>query len=114
MLVPGQVEDDASIRWGAPGVKTNLELLRAARAAEPDAWIVYKPHPDTEAGTRAGRLDDAEALRHAAPDFGLWWHPLAMVVFTAVFSAGVLFPARGRQVAAGGLANAGAQPSPTI
>ena len=55
-----------------------------------------------------------EALRHAAPDFGLWWHPLAMVVFTAVFSAGVLFPARGRQVAAGGLANAGAQPSPTI
>ena len=65
VLVPGQVEDDASIRWGAPGVKTNLELLRAARAAEPDAWIVYKPHPDTEAGTRAGRLDDAEALRHA-------------------------------------------------
>lgn len=65
VLVPGQVEDDASIRFGAPGVRTNLDLLRVARAAEPAAWIVYKPHPDTEAGARRGALADAQALRYA-------------------------------------------------
>ena len=32
VLVPGQVEDDASIRLGAGAVATNLALLRAARA----------------------------------------------------------------------------------
>ncbi|TDK51604.1 capsular polysaccharide biosynthesis protein [Antarcticimicrobium luteum] len=57
ILVPGQVEDDASIRTGAGTVNTNLALLRAARAANPDAVIVYKPHPDVEAGLRQGAAD---------------------------------------------------------
>ncbi len=54
VLVAGQVETDASIRHGAPALRTNLELLRAVRAAEPEAWIVYKPHPDVVAGLRQG------------------------------------------------------------
>ncbi|QYK43169.1 MAG: capsular polysaccharide biosynthesis protein [Paracoccaceae bacterium] len=58
LLVPGQVEDDASIRLGAGTVRTNLALLRAARAAHPRAVIVYKPHPDVEAGLRPGAIDD--------------------------------------------------------
>ena len=53
ILVPGQVEDDASIKFGAPGIKTNLDLLRAVRRANPKAYIVYKPHPDVQAGLRA-------------------------------------------------------------
>ena len=57
ILVPGQVQDDASIRTGAGQVCTNLDLLRAARAAHPDAVIVYKPHPDVEAGLRIGNVD---------------------------------------------------------
>ncbi|NDW45710.1 capsular polysaccharide biosynthesis protein [Ruegeria sp. PrR005] len=61
ILVPGQVEDDASIRTGAGEVRTNLELLRAVRAANPQAVIVYKPHPDVEAGLRSGRIE-AEGL----------------------------------------------------
>jgi capsular polysaccharide export protein len=61
LLVPGQVEDDASVRLGAPRVRTNVALLRAVRAAHPTAWIVYKPHPDTEAGTRTGAIPDAAA-----------------------------------------------------
>jgi capsular polysaccharide export protein len=65
VLVPGQVEDDASVRFGSPRVRTNLELLRAVREAEPDAWIVYKPHPDTEAGNRAGAVRDRTALAFA-------------------------------------------------
>lgn len=56
VLVPGQVEDDASIRFGCTDVKTNLGLLQAARQAQPDAFIVYKPHPDVMSGNRVGKL----------------------------------------------------------
>ncbi|MDB5750654.1 MAG: hypothetical protein JWP65_1075 [Ramlibacter sp.] len=56
LLVPGQVEDDASIRLGCTEVRTNLGLLQAARRASPHAYIVYKPHPDVMSGNRTGRL----------------------------------------------------------
>lgn len=56
ILVPGQVEDDASVRLGGGAIRTNLALLRAVRAAEPDAVLLYKPHPDLEAGFRRGRI----------------------------------------------------------
>ncbi len=56
ILVPGQVEDDASIRLGAGAIATNLDLLRAARRANPGAVILYKPHPDVEAGLRPGAV----------------------------------------------------------
>lgn len=53
ILVPGQVETDASIRYGAAEICGNSALLRAVREMNPDAWIVYKPHPDVLAGLRA-------------------------------------------------------------
>jgi capsular polysaccharide export protein len=59
ILVPGQVEDDASIRLGAGKVRTNLALLQAARVSNPGAVILYKPHPDVEAGLRPGAVDAA-------------------------------------------------------
>nr|WP_235000569.1 capsular polysaccharide biosynthesis protein [Pseudooctadecabacter jejudonensis] len=59
ILVPGQVEDDASIRLGTPDVATNRGLLAATRAANPAATILYKPHPDVEAGLRSGAVPDA-------------------------------------------------------
>jgi len=65
ILVPGQVEDDASIRLGTRDVSTNLALLRAARDANPDAVIVYKPHPDVEAGLRQGAIAPETALELA-------------------------------------------------
>lgn len=52
ILVPGQVETDASIRLAALGIKTNLGLLQEVRKANPDAYVVYKPHPDVVAGLR--------------------------------------------------------------
>ena len=61
VFVPGQVEDDASIVLGGGAVRTNLALLEAARRAQPDAFIVYKPHPDVTSGNRAGRLALAQA-----------------------------------------------------
>ncbi|TXN19673.1 capsular biosynthesis protein [Methylobacterium sp. WL9] len=62
VLVPGQVEDDASVQYGSPLVRTNLGLLQAARARNPDAFLLYKPHPDVEAGFRPGAIPDADAL----------------------------------------------------
>ena len=61
ILVVGQVEDDASLVYGAPDVRTNRELLARARAENPDACLMWKPHPDVEAGLRTGALDAAEA-----------------------------------------------------
>ena len=65
VLVPGQVEDDASIRFGCTDVKTNLGLLQAARQAHPDAFVVYKPHPDVMSGNRVGKLALAQAHQWA-------------------------------------------------
>lgn len=65
ILVPGQVEDDASILLGCAGVRTNFGLLEAARIANPGAVIVYKPHPDVETGLRPGRIDPAVAGEYA-------------------------------------------------
>ena len=62
VLVAGQVETDAAIRWGAPGIATNLALLKAARLAEPNAWLIYKSHPDVVAGLRGAGAD--ESLAH--------------------------------------------------
>lgn len=61
VLVPGQVESDAAIRHGAPGVRTNLGLLRAVRESRPRAFVVYKPHPDVLAGLRAQGQGEAQA-----------------------------------------------------
>jgi capsular polysaccharide export protein len=60
LLVPGQVEDDASVRLGGGAIQGNLALLRAVRAAHPEAYIIYKPHPDLEAGFRKGHVAAAE------------------------------------------------------
>jgi capsular polysaccharide export protein len=65
ILVPGQVEDDLSILRGGGAVRTNLALLEAVRAANPDAYVIYKPHPDVLAGHRTGAVSDA-AARHFA------------------------------------------------
>lgn len=53
LLVVGQVEADASIAYGASEIKHNLALLKAVRQRNPNAYIVYKPHPDVVAGARA-------------------------------------------------------------
>jgi capsular polysaccharide export protein len=62
VLVPGQVEDDASIAAGCVDVRTNLRLLQEVRRSCPKAYIIYKPHPDVLAGNRRGRLDRGSIL----------------------------------------------------
>lgn len=65
VLVPAQVEDDMSVLAGGGGLTSNLELLRRARALEPDAEIWFRPHPDVDAGHRKGAVPDEEALVYA-------------------------------------------------
>lgn len=55
VLVPGQVEDDASVKRGGGELRTNEALLRAVRRDRPDAYLLFKPHPDVLAGNREGR-----------------------------------------------------------
>ena len=61
ILVPGQVVDDASVRLACAGVCTNTELLQAVRARNPNAYIIYKPHPDVVSGNRKGKVNSALA-----------------------------------------------------
>jgi len=63
IMVPGQVEDDASIMYGADNM-TNLELLQKTRNNAPDAYIIYKPHPDVLAGNRKGSIVSEKALHY--------------------------------------------------
>lgn len=65
MLVVGQVEDDASIKFGTGRVRSNLGLLRAVRETAPDAYIIWKPHPDVETGYRRGYLPARKAAQFA-------------------------------------------------
>lgn len=65
ILVPGQVEDDASILFGCTDVRTNIDLLRAARQAHPDGFIVYKVHPDVLAKNRKGKVDWSDVYLYA-------------------------------------------------
>ncbi len=65
ILVPGQVEDDASIEKGCGELRRNLDLLKRTRADNPDAVILYKPHPDVEAGLRQGAIPTPIALKYA-------------------------------------------------
>lgn len=57
ILVPGQVESDQSIQYGAPKelcpIRTNVQLLRSVKQKNPEAHVIYKPHPDVLAGFRA-------------------------------------------------------------
>lgn len=65
LFVPGQVEDDRSVATGGAGIYRNIDLLRRVRALNPDGFIIYKPHPDVDAGHRLGAVPDSDALRYA-------------------------------------------------
>lgn len=57
VLVVGQVENDKSILKGCGDVRTNSGLVEAARADFPDAYLIYRNHPDVMNGNRPGMLD---------------------------------------------------------
>ncbi len=64
ILVPGQVENDASIRLGTRSIRTNIGLLQNVRRENPDAYLVYKPHPDVVAGVRRPGSSEANVAAY--------------------------------------------------
>ncbi|MCE2566096.1 beta-3-deoxy-D-manno-oct-2-ulosonic acid transferase [Komagataeibacter sp. FNDCF1] len=65
ILVPGQVSDDQSVLRGGGRIRGNLELLMEVRCHNPDAFIIYRPHPDVTSGHRSGTLRDEDVLAYA-------------------------------------------------
>ncbi len=72
ILVPGQVADDASVLNSMSDTidaysdeSVNLQLLKLARARNPDAYLIYKPHPDVRYGLRKGHVRGADAQAYA-------------------------------------------------
>jgi capsular polysaccharide export protein len=64
ILVPGQVPTDAAMSITARYPATNMALLDSVRRENPDAYVVYKVHPDVVARMRIQQesVSDAEAL----------------------------------------------------
>jgi capsular polysaccharide export protein len=52
-----QVPDDESLQLGGGEVMSNLDFLARVRAERPDAYLVFKEHPDLASGKRAGATD---------------------------------------------------------
>ncbi|ECW7519850.1 capsular polysaccharide biosynthesis protein [Campylobacter coli] len=63
ILIPAQVEDDASMILGGAGFDT-LKLLQSVRKANENAFIVFKPHPDVLSGNRKGLKDKDIILKY--------------------------------------------------
>ncbi|HEC1759533.1 TPA: capsular polysaccharide biosynthesis protein [Campylobacter lari] len=63
ILIPAQVEDDASMILGGAGFDT-LKLLQSVRKANENAFIVFKPHPDVLSGNRKGLKDKNIILKY--------------------------------------------------
>ncbi|WP_230660722.1 capsular polysaccharide biosynthesis protein [Psychrobacter sp. I-STPA10] len=56
-LIIGQVEDDLSVQYCGSLICSNAQLIQRVRADHPKAYLIYKPHPDVEAGLRIGRVN---------------------------------------------------------
>ncbi|EAJ5709281.1 capsular polysaccharide biosynthesis protein [Campylobacter lari] len=63
ILIPAQVEDDASMILGGAGFDT-LKLLQSVRKSNENAFIVFKPHPDVLSGNRKGLKDKSVILKY--------------------------------------------------
>jgi capsular polysaccharide export protein len=62
IFIPGQVSNDASVLRGARGLASIEALIETLRRERPEAFLLYRPHPDVMAGNRQGFDKDAEQL----------------------------------------------------
>ena len=104
ILVPGQVEDDKSIILGATGdVKDAKSLLQTVRRQNPNAFIIYKPHPDVAVGLRRGLIqtDLADLVYTGGSLEPLWPHVDQLATITSQTGFEALL--RGKKVSAYGM-----------
>lgn len=64
ILLIGQVDDDASLRYGGliSGISGNSDMIEYARLHYPNAFIIYKPHPDVLRGNRIGQIKNKDKI----------------------------------------------------
>jgi capsular polysaccharide export protein len=100
ILVPGQVESDASLRFGSNWVSDNLSLLKLVRSSNPNAFIIYKEHPDIVAGMRKGKSSDLRSYCDLYVDSGdiCDWLEIVDQVHTMTSLAGFEALVRGKKV----------------
>ena len=81
------------------GLQQNAALLAKVRAENPDAVILYKPHPDVEACLRPGTLTDTRAadMVLSATDTG-WLLEQVQEVWTVTSTLGFEALLRGKAV----------------
>jgi capsular polysaccharide export protein len=101
--VPGQVEKDASIRFGSPEVKSNAGLVAAVRRLYPDAFIAYKEHPDVVSGMRSGGREPEAADRIVRDGDIMHWIAWADRVETMTSLTGFEALIRGKPVGVHGM-----------
>ena len=74
VAVIGQVDNDMSVRLGNPDNWSMIELIRLAKLENPDAEIVYRPHPDVYQGYQRSKFKSkaiSEICTVASPDESL-------------------------------------------
>ncbi len=75
LLVIGQVQGDASLRYGTEEIDSNYKLLQKVRENNPTAVVVYKPHPDVVSGNRSDGIDNysdiCELCDHVETDLAI-------------------------------------------
>lgn len=103
ILVPGQVEKDASIRFGSPAIKSNASLVAAVRGLYPDAFIVYKEHPDVVSGMRSGGVEPDAADEIVRDGDIMHWIAWADRIETMTSLAGFEALIRGKSVGVHGI-----------
>lgn len=65
ILVPGQYEMDRSVQCSRGSIKSNFGLLKQVKQDYPNAYLIYKEHPDLYTGVRPGALGEQKALEIA-------------------------------------------------
>ena len=65
IVVPGQFENDLSIACSLGSIKKNIDLLAQVKADYPEAFIIFKEHPDVYSGVRPGALGAQAASQYA-------------------------------------------------
>ncbi len=75
ILIVGQTKEHLSVQYCGSTIQSNAELINQVKQDNPYAYLIYKPHPDIEAGLQVDTVDkqtlsqvDMVALDTSMPD----------------------------------------------
>lgn len=64
ILIPGQIESEESAILTSNNITTNLALIHSVREYNPDAYLIYKPHPQVANGSALGKVHPDTVLKY--------------------------------------------------